>query len=518
MSKLYPVGVQNFEKVILGGYEYVDKTALIYELFNTGSYYFLSRPRRFGKSLLLSTLEAYAQGKKELFKGLALEKLEKDWTVYPVLHMDLNTEKYDTEASLENKLELTLKQWEAEYGYNPDEYSVATRFEGVIRRACEQTGRRVVILIDEYDKPMLQAIGNEALQNEYRSTLKAFYGALKSMDGCIRFALLTGVTKFGKVSVFSDLNNLMDISMDDRYVEICGISEKEVHAYFEEDIHELATATGMSYEQACAELKANYDGYHFTENAVGMYNPFSLLNTFAKKKFGSYWFETGTPTYLVELLKLHHYPIEDLEHIVTSQPVLDSIDTASTDPIPVIYQSGYLTIKGYNKMFENYTLGFPNREVEQGFFKFLLPNYASVSVSKSPYQIQCFVEEVMAGKVDDFFDRLKTMFADIPYELARDREVHYQNILYIIFKLMGFYVQVEYHTSRGRIDLVLQTQDYVYVMEFKLNGSADEALAQIREKGYTAPFAKDSRTVYRIGVNFSDELRNIQEVKVQAGK
>ena len=518
MSKLYSVGVQNFEKVILGGYEYVDKTALIYELFNTGSYYFLSRPRRFGKSLLLSTLEAYAQGKKELFKGLALEKLERDWTVYPVLHMDLNTEKYDTEASLENKLELTLKQWEAEYGYNPDEYSVATRFEGVIRRACEQTGRRVVILIDEYNKPMLQAIGNEALQNEYRSTLKAFYGALKSMDGCIRFALLTGVTKFGKVSVFSDLNNLMDISMDDRYVEICGISEKEIHAYFEEDIHALATATGMTYEKACAELKANYDGYHFTENAVGMYNPFSLLNTFAKKKFGSYWFETGTPTYLVELLKLHHYPIEDLEHIVTSQPVLDSIDTASTDPIPVIYQSGYLTIKGYNKMFENYTLGFPNREVEQGFFKFLLPNYASVSVSKSPYQIQCFVEEVMAGKVDDFFDRLKTMFADIPYELARDREVHYQNILYIIFKLMGFYVQVEYHTSRGRIDLVLQTQDYVYVMEFKLNGSADEALAQIREKGYAAPFAKDSRTVYRIGVNFSDELRNIQEVKVEAGK
>ena len=516
MSKLYPVGVQNFEKVILGGYEYVDKTALIYELFNTGSYYFLSRPRRFGKSLLLSTLEAYAQGKKELFKGLALEKLERDWTVYPVLHMDLNTEKYDTEASLENKLELTLKQWEAEYGHNPDEYSVATRFEGVIRRACEQTGHRVVILIDEYDKPMLQAIGNEALQNEYRSTLKAFYGALKSMDGCIRFALLTGVTKFGKVSVFSDLNNLMDISMDDRYVEICGISEKEIHAYFEEDIHALATATGLTYEQACAELKANYDGYHFTENAVGMYNPFSLLNTFAKKKFGSYWFETGTPTYLVELLKLHHYPIEDLEHIVTSQPVLDSIDTASTDPIPVIYQSGYLTIKGYNKMFENYTLGFPNREVEQGFFKFLLPNYASVSVSKSPYQIQCFVEEVMAGKVDDFFDRLKTMFADIPYELARDREVHYQNILYIIFKLMGFYVRVEYHTSRGRIDLVLQTQDYVYIMEFKLNGSADEALAQIREKGYAAPFAKDSRTVYRIGVNFSDELRNIQEVKVEA--
>ncbi len=286
MSKLYPVGVQNFEKVILGGYEYVDKTALIYELFNTGSYYFLSRPRRFGKSLLLSTLEAYAQGKKELFKGLALEKLEKDWTVYPVLHLDLNTQKYDSPESLTSILNDNLCTWESRYGARESETSLSLRFQGLIRRACEQTGHRVVILIDEYDKPMLQAIGNEALQNEYRSTLKAFYGALKSMDGCIRFALLTGVTKFGKVSVFSDLNNLMDISMDDRYVEICGISEKEIHAYFEEDIHALATATGMSYEQACAELKANYDGYHFTENAVGMYNPFSLLNTFAKKKFG----------------------------------------------------------------------------------------------------------------------------------------------------------------------------------------------------------------------------------------
>ena len=515
MNRLYPVGIQNFEDLRSRGYIYVDKTSLLYTMVQTGKYYFLSRPRRFGKSLMISTLEAYFLGKRELFKGLAMESLEKDWTVHPVLHMDLNTEKYDTEASLENKLELTLKQWEAEYGHNPDEYSVATRFEGVIRRAAKKMGQKVVILIDEYDKPMLQAITNPELQTKFRNTLKAFYGALKSCDGSIHFAMLTGVTKFSKVSVFSDLNNLMDISMDDRYVEICGISEKEIHTYFEEDIHALATATGLTYEETCAELKSNYDGYHFTENAVGMYNPFSLLNTFAKKKFGSYWFETGTPTYLVELLKLHHYPIEELEHIVTSQPVLDSIDTASTDPIPVIYQSGYLTIKGYNKMFENYTLGFPNREVEQGFFKFLLPNYASVSVSKSPYQIQCFVEEVMAGKVDDFFERLKTMFADIPYELARDREVHYQNILYIIFKLMGFYVQVEYHTSRGRIDLVLQTQDYVYIMEFKLNGSADEALAQIREKGYAAPFAKDSRTVYKIGVNFSDELRNIQEVKVE---
>lgn len=417
-NKIYPIGIQNFEKMRKGGYFYVDKTALVYRLVKTGSYYFLSRPRRFGKSLLISTLEAYFQGKKELFEGLAMEKLEKDWIKRAVLHIDLNIGKYDTPDSLDKQLEKAVTEWEQLYGTGMAESTLALRFAGVVRRACEQTGQRVAILIDEYDKPMLQAIGNKALQNEFRNTLKPFYGVLKTMDGCIQFALLTGVTKFGKVSVFSDLNNLRDISMIDQYAEICGISEKEIYTYFEEDIHELAAATGMSYEEACAELKTNYDGYHFTENAIGMCNPFSLLNTFANRRFGSYWFETGTPTYLVELLKLHHYPIEELEHIVTSQPVLDSIDTASTDPIPVIYQSGYLTIKGYNKMFENYTLGFPNREVEQGFFKFLLPNYASVSVSKSPYQIQCFVEEVMAGKVDDFFERLKTMFADIPYELS----------------------------------------------------------------------------------------------------
>ena len=319
MNRLYPVGIQNFEKIRKNGYIYVDKTALLYQLVKTGQYYFLSRPRRFGKSLTISTLEAYFTGKRELFKGLDMEQLEKDWTVHPVLHMDLNTEKYDTEESLEHKLELTLKQWEEEYGSNPDEYSVATRFEGVIRRAALKTGCNVVILIDEYDKPILQTISKPELQTEYRNTLKAFYGALKSCDGYIRFAMLTGVTKFSKVSVFSDLNNLMDISM----------------------------------------LKVNYDGYHFCYKSAGMYNPFSLLNTFAKRQIGSYWFETGTPTYLVELMKLHHYNVEEIEHIVTSGPVLDSIDAASTDPVPVIYQSGYLTIKDYNAEFENYTLGFP---------------------------------------------------------------------------------------------------------------------------------------------------------------
>ena len=354
---------------------------------------------------------------------------------------------------------------------------------------------------------MLQAITNSELQTKFRNTLKAFYGALKSCDGFIHFAMLTGVTKFSKVSVFSDLNNLRDISMVNQYAEICGISD---HQYFDEDIHSLADKLSIDYTKACGLLKENYDGYHFCYNSVGMYNPFSLLSTFANMQIGSYWFETGTPTYLVELMKLHHYPVEEIEHIVTSGPVLDSIDAASTDPVPVIYQSGYLTIKDYNAEFENYTLGFPNREVEQGFLRFLLPHYASVSISKSPYEIQCFVGEVRKGDVDGFLSRLQTFFDDTPYELARDREVHYQNILYIVFKLMGFHTEVEYRTSRGRVDLVLKTSDYIYVMEFKLNGTAEEAMQQIEEKGYASAFASDSRKVIKVGVNFSDETRSIE--------
>ena len=510
MSKLYPIGIQNFENLRKRDYIYVDKTALIYQLVATGKYYFLSRPRRFGKSLLISTLEAYFSGKRELFAGLEMDKLEKKWIEYPVLHIDLNTEKYSTKETLENKLDLSLKQFEAKYGRNPDEYSLATRFEGIIRRAAEKTGYNTVILIDEYDKPMLQAIGNPELQTEYRNTLKAFYGALKSCDGYIQFAMLTGVTKFGKVSVFSDLNNLMDISMINRFSEICGITEEELHRYFDDDIHTLAEKLGTSYEETCARLKLNYDGYHFSFKSPGMYNPFSLLNTFANMQIDNYWFATGTPTYLVELMKQHNYNVEEIEDIVTSGPVLDSIDSTSTDPVPVIYQSGYLTIKGYNEEFENYTLGFPNREVEQGFFRFLLPNYASVSVTKSPYEIQRFVTDVRKGDVDSFLNRLQTFFDDIPYELApRDREVHYQNILYIVFKLMGFHAEVEYHTSRGRVDLVLKTSDYIYVMEFKLDGTAEEAMAQIDAKGYASAFAADGRNVVKVGVNFSSETRTI---------
>ena len=510
-TKIYPIGIQNFEKIRNDGYLYIDKTALMYQMVKTGSYYFLSRPRRFGKSLLISTLEAYFQGKKELFTGLAVERLEKDWIKYPILHLDLNIEKYDTPESLDNILEKSLTAWEKLYGAEPSERSSSLRFAGIIERACKQAGQRVVILVDEYDKPMLQAISNEKLQKQFRDTLKPFYGALKTMDGYIKFAFLTGVTKFGKVSVFSDLNNLDDISMRKDYVEICGVSDQELHENLDIELHEFAETQGLSYDKLCTKLKEYYDGYHFTHNSIGIYNPFSLLNAFKYKEFGSYWFETGTPTYLVKLLKKHHYDLERMAHEETDAQVLNSIDSESTNPIPVIYQSGYLTIKGYDERFGIYRLGFPNREVEEGFIRFLLPFYANVNKVESPFEVQKFVREVETGDYDSFFHRLQSFFADTTYEVIREQELHYENVLFIVFKLVGFYTKVEYHTNNGRVDLILQTDKFIYIMEFKLNGTAEEALQQINNKRYALPFEADGRKLFKIGINFSEKTRNIEK-------
>ncbi len=508
--KNLPIGIQNFEKLRKGNFLYVDKTALIYELVSTGSYYFLSRPRRFGKSMLQSTLHAYFEGKKELFEGLAIEKLEKDWIKHPVLHLDLNIIKKGDLTSLDSILNVSLCEWEKIYGTEKSEDTFGTRFRGIIKRACEKTGQRVVILVDEYDKPILEEIDNEEIQERRRSTLKEFYGALKSMDEYIQFALLTGVTKFGKVSVFSDLNNLFDISMSNAYVPLCGITDDEIDTVFVPYVQRLANILGESYDEVREELRMRYDGYHFCEGSIGIYNPFGLLCTFQENRIKNYWFETGTPSYLVYLLKKHHYNLEQMSTAECDADTLNSVDSQSTNPIPVIYQSGYLTIKDYDSRFKIYTLGFPNAEVEDGFMKFLLPYYSSINQTESSFYIANFVKEVEAGKVDDFFKRLSSLFADTPYELVKDLENHYQNVLFIVTKLMGFYVKAEYHTSEGRIDLVLQTDKYIYVMEFKLNGTAEEALAQINDKSYPLPFAIDDRKLVKIGVNFSSTTRNIE--------
>ncbi len=513
--KELPIGIQDFESLRKDNYLYVDKTALMYQLARTGRYYFLSRPRRFGKSMLLSTLHAYFEGKKGLFDGLAIAQMEKEWTKHPVLHLDLNTNEYNTPEALKDKLSMHLSQWEDIYGHRDTETTPGARFEGVIRRACEQTGQRVVILVDEYDKPILQTIGNEALQEAYRSTLKGFYGALKSMDRYIQFALLTGVTKFGKVSVFSDLNNLRDISMDEPYATLCGITDEEIDTTLAPYVQRLAKHLHLSTERTREELRKRYDGYHFCENVVGVYNPFSLLNTFQNNRLRNYWFETGTPTYLVTLLQKHHYNLEKMASVVVDTDALNSIDAQSTDPIPVIYQSGYLTIKDYDPIYELYRLGIPNKEVESGFYRFLLPYYAAVNPSQSGFFIANFVEDIKAGRVDDFCHRLSSLFADTPYELVKDLENHYQNVLFIVTKLMGFYVQAEYHTSQGRIDLLLQTDSYTYVMEFKLDGTAEEALQQIHDKGYALPFETGTRKLVKVGINFSATTRNIERWVVE---
>ena len=509
-----PIGIQNFETLREDGYVYVDKTSLVYKLAKTGRYYFLSRPRRFGKSLLISTLEAYFSGRKDLFGGLAIENLEHDWTEYNILHLDLNTAKYDCAEALLNVLNDTLSNWESLYGTSPTEVTPELRFKGIIRRAFEKTGQRVVILVDEYDKPMLQSIGNADLQDEYRNILKAFYSVLKTQDRYIRFAFLTGVTKFGKVSVFSDLNNLKDISMDNRYIDICGITEAEIHEYFEEPLHELAEKEGKGYEETCAILKKLYDGYHFEVDTVGIYNPFSLLNTFDSMKFGDYWFETGTPSFLVHLLKKADYDLNNLQSEQVSADVLNSIDSMSRNPIPVIYQSGYLTIKGYDPEFKMYTLGFPNKEVEDGFVKYLLPLYTPVEENRTDFYAANFIADVRRGNPDGFMERLQSLFADTDYEITGKMEKYFQNSMYLIFKLLGFYTEVERRTSRGRMDIVMKTKDYIYVFELKLDGTADEALKQIDDKGYAAPFKTDARTLYKIGVNFSSEIRGIEDWKI----
>lgn len=510
----FPIGIQNFEKLREDSFIYIDKTKLVHRLVVNGGDYFLSRPRRFGKSLLISTLEAYFSGNKEVFQGLAIESLEKDWIQYPILHIDLNTERYNSVEALANKLETNLYEWEQLYGKSPVANSFGTRFEYVIRKAFEKTGRRVVILVDEYDKPMLQAIGNNDLQREFRNILKGFYGALKSCDHYIRFAFLTGVTKFGKVSVFSDLNNLQDLSMDKEYQSICGITEEEIHQYFAEPVQQLAEEEGLTVEQTLQKLKQLYDGYHFVAGGVGIYNPFSLLNTLKRKQFGSYWFETGTPTYLVELLQRKDYVLPNLTEEVATADMLNSIDSFSDNPIPVIYQSGYLTIKGYDKEFEEYHLGFPNKEVEEGFTRFLLPFYTNAEHGKMPFSIASFVRDLRSGRPAQFMQRMESMFADTDYRVVGDSELYFQNAFYLLAKMMGFYTKVERATSDGRMDMTIEAANNVYIFEFKLDGSAEAALKQIDEKGYATPFISKGCNIYKVGVNFSLKKRCIDGWKI----
>ncbi len=511
----FPIGIQQFEKLREEDWVYVDKTVHIYNLVQGGTCYFLSRPRRFGKSMLLSTLEAYFQGKKHLFKGLAIEQLETEWAEHAVLHLDLNAKPFKRIEDLYDLLNDQLTIYEKMYESVAVDKSPEGRLRQLIRAAKQKTDRNVVVLVDEYDKPILQSIGNEELQTEFRNALKAFYGVLKSADGDLRFAMLTGVTKFSKVSVFSDLNNLKDISMSPHFHDICGITEAELHAVFDEEVGKLAVVNEQTKEEAYETLRQRYDGYHFCPNSSGLYNPFSVLLTLSERQYGSFWFSTGTPTYLVQLMKEADLNPSALSGYEASASELDSIQISVDNPIAVLYQSGYLTIKGYDKELQLYSLDFPNKEVEEGFIRFLMPMYTAISELDSPSFVGKFVREVRACKVDDFMKRLRALMADTPYEIIRDLENHYQNVMYIFTRLMGFYTQAEYHTSCGRIDLLIATDKYVYVIELKLDGSAEDALAQINEKDYALPFTADGRKIIKIGANITSATRNIERWVVE---
>ena len=509
MRKL-PIGIQTFEEIRKENYLYVDKTAWVYQIVCVGKPYFLSRPRRFGKSLLISTLEAYFQGRKDLFEGLAIEKLEKDWIEYPVLHLDLNAEKYDAPERLHSMLNRYLSIWEETWGKNPAEITSADRFFGIIRRAYEQTGRQVVVLIDEYDKPLLQALLDEPLLEEYRRILKAFYGVLKSADRYLRFVFLTGVTKFAQVSVFSDLNQLRDISMQENFAHICGITKEELLQVFTPELEMMAEKNEMTFQEAVDTMIQQYDGYHFHPRSAGVLNPFSVLNAFAAGEFENYWFQTGTPTYLADLLKQSDYDLRLLiDGIEVASSAFSEYRAEVNNPLPMIYQSGYLTIKDYDKSLKLYTLGFPNDEVRYGFLNFLLPYYTKVTTDETGFHIATFVRELRAGKVDSFMNRMKVFFAGIPYELSDNTERHYQTIFYVVFTLMGQFTEAEVRSSHGRADAVVKTKDSIYVFEFKLNGTAEEALKQIDEKDYLIPYQLDGRRLVKVGVEFSKETRNI---------
>ena len=511
-----PIGIQTFADIRTQGYLYVDKTALMWRIANIGKPYFMSRPRRFGKSLLLSTFEAYFEGRKELFQGLAVEKLEEKWEKHPVLHLDLNAEKYDAPERLEAALSYYLTQWEKLYGKGENETTLSNRFKGVIQRAYEQTGKGVVVLVDEYDKPLLQALHNDTLLQTYRDILKAFYGVLKSTDRYLRFVFLTGVTNFSHISVFSDLNQLNDISMDYDFATICGITHEELLATFAPEIEQLAKVNGQTTDEAIEQMTRQYDGYHFHPYAEGMYNPFSVLSAFFKKEYGSYWFQTGTPTFLVQLLKESDYDLRTLIDGVEAPTTAFSEYRAEVkNPIPLIYQSGYLTIKEFDKRFSNYKLEFPNDEVRYGFLNFLMPYYTPITDDERNFYIGKFIKELETGETDAFMTRLQAFFADFPYELNDKTERHYQVVLYLVFKLMGQFTQAEIHSAKGRADAIVKTPNYIYVFEFKLNGTAENALKQIEDKGYATPFQADGREVMKVGVEFNAEERNISRWLVE---
>lgn len=509
----YPSGISNFKRIVLERFLYVDKTELMYNLVNNYTFAFLSRPRRFGKSLLTSTLESYFRGERELFVNLKVNKFETQWNKYPVFRFDLSGESFDEPSKLITHISNYLKIWEEEYGLASED-SISQRFARLIRQASKVSGNNVVILIDEYDKPLLDSMRQERLHHELREQLRGFYSVIKSCEEYIRFAFLTGVTKFSKVSVFSGLNNLSDISLNPSFNALCGISESEIHEYFQESVNHFSKQNGRRPEDVWNELKESYDGYHFARTGEDIYNPISVINTFKEGEFRDYWYDSGKPDFLFQLIKRNNYEVDRFEDSKRRAEQLGDISSISTDIVPLLYQSGYLTIKGYDSTTRLYTLGFPNKEVSNNFWESLAKQMFPHNVTDGVFSIYHFVNEVNNGNPENFLVRLKSLFADTPYSSETKMEVHFQNMMATVTKMLGMEVSLEYHSSHGRCDMILKTSRYVYIFELKVDSTPQKAIAQIKEKGYLNPFLCDDREKFLIGVNFSTETRTISDWEI----
>lgn len=513
---LYPVTIANFRKIREEGFLYIDKTSYLHKLLQSKeSYFFLARPRRFGKSIFVSMMQEFFLGNRVLFNGLDIYALRpQEWESYPVLRFDLSGNSYLQKSDLDSALSDMMEEYETEYGISvTSPRNTSSRFEKLIRAAFQKTGKQVVVLIDEYDSPLTAAFGDPDLHEFFRQQLYGFYSVLKKMEECIKFCFLTGVTRYGKLSVFSGLNNLEDISFLDDYAGICGITEEELHSFYDEGISQFASEKGYNKEDVYNQLKFYYDGYHFTESLLDVYNPYSLNRALKYRKIQDYWSESGTPTLFLKLLMNKDYDLDRLQGAVVSPSELSDLDSYTSDPIALFFQTGYLTLKQYDEENQVFTLGYPNREVESGILRNILKTYNPEDNRLSRILLD-MKKWLNKGDPEEFINCLKTYFASIPPDL-KERVARYENyyhtIIYCLLTLLGLETKAEYGTAAGYIDLTIHTSDYIYVIELKLNGSASDAMAQIERKNYCAPFALDSRRVIRVAMGFSKEAQNITD-------
>ena len=515
LQRLYPIGIQTFSEIREKNYLYIDKTEYVYRMTHFAKYVFLSRPRRFGKSLLTSTLHSYFSGRKDLFQGLAMERLEKEWIEYPVLHFDMSMAKHVDKERLERLLDFMLSDYERTFGLDTTAGDANLRLPRLIKCAYEKTGKKVVVLIDEYDAPLLDVVHEKENLGVLRNIMRNFYSPLKACDPYLKYVFLTGITKFSQLSIFSELNNIKNISMDESYAAICGITEDEMLTQMKEDMGMLAAKLNISPEEVLLKLKENYDGYHFTYPSPDLYNPFSLLNAFADGKFGSYWFGSGTPTYLIKMLGKFGVNPSDIGPKQAKASIFDAPTETMTNITPLLYQSGYITIKDYNKILDLYTLDIPNKEVRLGLMESLLPNYVGNETPEATTMVAYLFYDIQNGDMDSALRRLQTFLSTVPYCDNTKYEGHYQQLFYVIFSLLNYYVDIEVRTPRGRVDVVLRTKTTLYVMELKLDKTAGEAMEQINLKNYPERFALCGLPVVKVAINFDSERCTIGEWKLQ---